>query len=551
MRLITLMLAALLAACSGGDSMSQPAVIITDPSISPTVTASSTASGYAAADVLVGNELKGWKPTIATPAWSDAAITELPYNYGIATSNIVSYGGYIYANLAGPKTVRLALSNLAGSWDDAGVTDIAVNGGTHGYTGGMYGSKWISGAFAFGAFYVLDLATPTGSWALYNSAACGIPSDGSYKCGVVVGSKIYVAGPSAIGIVDLDNIGTFNTTTINSSPGNVTALTAVGNVLYAFTTTNSKIWKIDLDNIAGGWVDCGTPPFAPTSPPFDYYCRLFPFNGALHIGCSNTNYSGVIWRMNDTSSVVTYSVVPTTGSVNSTSAIFPIDSSRLIAFGHRTTPDKTTSVIDLSQGSLTFDMATPQTPMSVALLADNATEVVCTITASDDSGFATEMVMGAVILSGPAGWLDLRSNTTAYRYWKVKFGNIGSTFIVRHVRFGGLNLLPFMDDGFDKDRYQVKGSQLISSSGYYIGSVRQATMRTIPLNFGQVTETELGVIRTFAEQAIAQLQPFFFVPYVDSTDCYWAWCDDKQDFSAPQRLGLFDVATIDITARRV
>ena len=165
------------------------------------------------------------------PQSSWVTCTVLPQNMGAGI--LVEYSGYLYmigGNIpaATAKTYRIALANLNGSWDDAGVTDLPWGNGSTGYI--LDGSKlYVLGNAASVSTYViyLDLSNPTGPWVQLPA----MPNLTKNTYGIKVNRKAYLIGgyntSGAINkycyVLDLDNpfsgyveIGDFNTGVLGS-----------------------------------------------------------------------------------------------------------------------------------------------------------------------------------------------------------------------------------------------------------------------------------------------------------------------------------------------
>jgi len=187
----------------------------------------------------------------------------------------------------------------------------------------------------------------------------------------------------------------------------------------------------------------------------------------------------------------------------------------------------------------------------VAVLGQYLNGVTLELRGSTDN-FATSDVQ----LSAPATISSLAFITTwrsftenLYTDIKLIFTGFAASFQVEHVAPCCAVPLPFLADGHDPDAFTPTGSHLIGTAGTYLGATQQCTMRTINIDFGQITAAQYPPFQLWAEYCIATMRPFFYVPDISQPECYFGWIDAKYKFSAPQTTGRRKIAAIPFNSR--
>ena len=120
-----------------------------------------------------------------------------------------------------------------------------------------------------------------------------------------------------------------------------------------------------------------------------------------------------------------------------------------------------------------------------------------------------------------AAWVSFTSAT--YRYLKYTFSGHASNMRVAHICSMVRPAMPYFETDPDIDNVTPSVVQLVSQSGFYIGSNQTKAMRDITFEWGEVTPAELVTIAAFAEACIRVVNPFFFIPDVDETDSFFGW----------------------------
>lgn len=199
--------------------------------------------------------------------------------------------------------------------------------------------------------------------------------------------------------------------------------------------------------------------------------------------------------------------------------------------------------------SLTIDLGSAQDVGCVGIVGEYLLGVQIAVAASSDNFAASNVAMGTITPMGSyttawLGWGDV-----SYRYWRLTFTGVGPSFAVAHVALCRMQLYPWFADGADLRAYKSEGSILTAPDGRFLGSNRLRTMREVPLDWGQVTDTEFVWFERWADASIKPMRPFFLVPDTDQEECWFGWLDPRTKFSAPMKHGLRDVGKMTFLAR--
>lgn len=199
--------------------------------------------------------------------------------------------------------------------------------------------------------------------------------------------------------------------------------------------------------------------------------------------------------------------------------------------------------------SLTISLSYTRTVGCLAIVGDMLAGVTLEVRGSSDN-FSSNNVQ----LSAPAAMGDW---ITHWRGWtsgtinaiRLIFTGMSPDFAVAHVAVCEYAPLPYFADGADLDAYSSEGSNLVAPDGRFLGSNRQRTMRQVKLDWGQVTDTEVVLFERWADACLRNIRPFFFIPDVGQAACWFCWCEPKQRFSSPRKVGMYNIGSISITAR--
>ena len=203
--------------------------------------------------------------------------------------------------------------------------------------------------------------------------------------------------------------------------------------------------------------------------------------------------------------------------------------------------------------TLTFDFGAARTLSRLGLLGNNLDGCVVELRASNDAFAAEDVLLAeAVILSALANAASVAFDPADWRYARLTFKD---GFIPSHLRlawacWGRPAIVPYLEEDFDPESLTAEGEHLVSRQGIYLGSERERTMRTFTLNFGQVTESEFTLLRSWIDDCIGRLNPFFFFPQHTAAACYFCWTAEPK-FSAPLRNGLREVAAVRLLTRAI
>lgn len=188
---------------------------------------------------------------------------------------------------------------------------------------------------------------------------------------------------------------------------------------------------------------------------------------------------------------------------------------------------------------------------AVAILGQYLNGVTLTVSGSTDNFVASnvELSAAAVINSSVfiTAWRMFAENH--YSHIKLTFSGFSTSFSIQHIACCRAVPLPYLTDGHDPDAFQSEGTHLIGSAGTYLGATQQRTMRTLNLDFGQITSSQYLPFQLWAEYCIMTIRPFFYVPDIDQPECFFGWADAKYKFSAPYKNGARKVAAIPFTGR--
>jgi hypothetical protein len=188
---------------------------------------------------------------------------------------------------------------------------------------------------------------------------------------------------------------------------------------------------------------------------------------------------------------------------------------------------------------------------SVAILGQYLNGVTLEVRGSTD-GF----VSSDVLLSDAAAIVTSAYVSTFRRWTEADYSHImltvsgfSSGFEIQYVACCRDSVLPYLEDGHDPDAIQPEGTHLIGTAGTYLGATQQRTMRSLSLDFGQVTSSQYNRFQLWAEHCVLTMKPFFYVPNIDNQECLFGWVDAKYKFSAPSKSGGRKIAAIPFTGR--
>jgi hypothetical protein len=186
---------------------------------------------------------------------------------------------------------------------------------------------------------------------------------------------------------------------------------------------------------------------------------------------------------------------------------------------------------------------------ALGLVGEGLDGVTMTLTTSlDNVSWSTKL--NAATLHGPvnAAWA---SWTAAYaRYVSLTFSSFGSNFRVAWACLANYADFPYLESDFDPHNVDDAGASSVSPGGLFLGTIQLKSMREFSLRFGQITPAEMIVVSAFVDQCVKTARPFLFVPDTAAQTCFFCF-QNKPKFSAPYRLGAYDLEPITVLTRAV
>lgn len=198
--------------------------------------------------------------------------------------------------------------------------------------------------------------------------------------------------------------------------------------------------------------------------------------------------------------------------------------------------------------TLTIDLLSPTSIGCFAMSGENLNGITCELRGSTDNFAASSVVVSAAAaVSGfIAAW---RSFTPAsYRYWRLTVTGATTTTRLYHLALSGLNLLPWLETS-DLDKFRVECHHLRSPQGHLLGTQKLRTEKKLSLPFGQIQSAEYALFSIWSLVCVQDPRGFFFIPDTAATVCWFGTTDEGYEFSAPIKLGLYELAPIPFLAR--
>jgi hypothetical protein len=188
----------------------------------------------------------------------------------------------------------------------------------------------------------------------------------------------------------------------------------------------------------------------------------------------------------------------------------------------------------------------------LCILGEPLTGVKIDLRASTDNFSSSDVaILTDQVLTAEVNAATLAFDLVSYPDWRVVFksGYMPSPLRIAHVLVGRSADLPYLEKDYDPANLAPSGDHLVSAAGMYLGSNLQRRMRKLSLDFGSVIDTEFAEIQPWAEAAAGRLEPFFFVPDRDGTECHFGWLE-KPRFAAPSATGAMrDVSPVTMLTR--
>lgn len=214
------------------------------------------------------------------------------------------------------------------------------------------------------------------------------------------------------------------------------------------------------------------------------------------------------------------------------------------------TEDTFHSPSSTSAYSIVIDAGVEITADYIAILGDVLDGVTVEIRGSTDnfSGSDDQVSAGAALSSDlNAAWRTFGSSS--YRYWKLNVSGHSTAIKISHACLDELVVLPYFATDWDEESLLIESSNLVSSSGIFIGVNQQNAMQEMALDIGEITAAELVDVKLWRAACIKESNPFFFVPDTsDETKIFYGWLDEPS-FSAPFDGALYAVASMAFITR--
>ena len=201
-----------------------------------------------------------------------------------------------------------------------------------------------------------------------------------------------------------------------------------------------------------------------------------------------------------------------------------------------------------SSAVLTINLGVQTLCSYLAMVGANCSGASVAISGSPDGITYTSLLSAQVLPNDIANWLQFTPVTC--QYLQVTISGQSSTFALKHITPGNLVLLPFFADDFCITPIQAEGTNLISFTGLYLGSVTQKVTMPFDLNFDQITPAEEQIFAAWVAACIVTAQGFFLVPDTSQPDCYFGCIADRNwKYEPKMQIGLFTLPAIPFTAR--
>lgn len=188
----------------------------------------------------------------------------------------------------------------------------------------------------------------------------------------------------------------------------------------------------------------------------------------------------------------------------------------------------------------------------VGILGNYLNGVTLEVRGSTDGFVASDVELSAAAAISTSTFITTYRRFTEglYTHIKLIFSGHSASFEVQHIACCRAVSLPYLEDGHDPDAFNSNGGHLIGSAGTYLGATQQNSMFTISLDFGQLLTAQYAPFQHWADYCVRTIRPFFYVPDIDQTACYFGWTEAKYKFSAPSKTGSRRLAPIPFTGRR-
>lgn len=189
--------------------------------------------------------------------------------------------------------------------------------------------------------------------------------------------------------------------------------------------------------------------------------------------------------------------------------------------------------------AIVIDNGSPLTVDALLLLGESIDGVTLEIRGSTDNFSSSDVQVSAgAALSTDLNAAIRRFTESTFRYWKLNFSGFSSDFEVLHVALDSEVLLPFFETDPDENNVTPDANHLVSKGKLYLGSWQNGAERIMPLDFGEVTASELASLVIWSDANIKTVNPFFMCIDTDTTKVFFGRLQAGGAFSAPLEIGV-------------
>lgn len=205
---------------------------------------------------------------------------------------------------------------------------------------------------------------------------------------------------------------------------------------------------------------------------------------------------------------------------------------------------------NLAQTSLTIDLGAALPTDHFAIVGNNlAGSKADVFGSSNGTDFVQISPFSLISPNGANGEAWRRYDGVQYRWLKLLISYHSNSFQIKHLVFGQLVPLPFLEDGACLNPVQSEGQHLISHAGAFMGSVTQKVTRPFSLNFGEVDAIEEVAFADMVANCVTVPQGLFFVPDISLDTCHFGCIDKKFKYEPVMKRGMRTIPKIPFTSR--
>lgn len=197
--------------------------------------------------------------------------------------------------------------------------------------------------------------------------------------------------------------------------------------------------------------------------------------------------------------------------------------------------------------TLTIDLGGFTSCSYIALVGSKMGPSVAGFSWSADGITYTDLVTYFTLRDPLANWVQFSPVTC--RYLRISIASQPAGFRLNHICAGNLVRLPFFADNFCVAPIQAEGTNLVSYTGRYLGSVTQKVMRPFDLAFDQITPAEETAFAAWVSACITTAQGFFLVPDTAQGTCFFGSVDRNWKYEPKMKTGFYAIPNIPFTAR--